>query len=309
MLRDHVFVAGAAVAAIAAIGCKKGTGTGGGGGGWLVGEAGLMVNIDDDGLGSYDLGSDVQLNAIACRGQLEAWVVGVDGTVLFTDDGGSDWAALDVPTRAPLRSLATLDSGPVFVGGDGTLLVTTDRGATWTEYGDGVTSFRSLSGSYAGDRLLALAEDGGLWTFDDGVLARRTTLLGARAVHQSVAGDVAMTAGRGIMRSLTGGATWQPLAVDPSIVFHDIRVNADGSAVAVGAHGAIANIDVTGGVSVQYAGDSTLYTLHTHHDATGYAAGEGGAVLVTDDVGLTWREGPNVGRTVLGVDEIGFGHR
>jgi hypothetical protein len=41
----------------------------------------------------------------------------------------------------------------------------------------------------------------------------------------------------------------------------------------------------------------------------GYAAGDDGAVLITEDVGASWRLGPNVGQTVLGVDEIGVGHR
>jgi len=306
MLRTGVFVA---CTAVIANGCKK-TGTGrGGGGGWLVRQAGLVVNIEDGTpQGSYELGSDEQLNAIACRGLTEAWVVGAHGTVLHTTDAGEDWEAIVAPTGAQLRSLATLDSGPVHIGGDGTFLVTTDMGASWTDYGDGRTSFRSLTRS-ANDRILALSDDGGLWKFDAGVLERRTTLDGARAVHASSGGDIVMTAGRGIQLSHNGGATWEPLAVDPDLVWNDIRVNADGSAVAVGDAGAIANIDVRGGVSVQSVGDAALYTLHTHHNAVGYAAGEDGVVLISEDVGTTWRIGPNVGRSVLGVDEIGFGHR
>jgi photosystem II stability/assembly factor-like uncharacterized protein len=157
--------------------------------------------------------------------------------------------------------------------------------------------------------VFALSDDGALWTFEGGVLARRMTQPGARAVHATVAGDVVMLAGRGITRSRTAGTTWEPLAVDPDLVWNDIRVNADGSAVAVGEHGAIANIDATGQVSVQYVGEATLHTLHTHHNAVGYAAGDDGVVLITDDVGASWRIGPNVGKTVLGVDEIGLGHR
>lgn len=307
MLRTQLLVA---CTAVLAIGCKKSGTGGGGGGGWLVGEAGLMVNIDDGKpQGAYELGSDEQLNAIACRGLTEAWVVGAHGTVLHTSDAGEEWEAIGVPTSAQLRSLATLDAGPVLIGGDGTFLVTTDAGASWTDYGDGRTSFRSLVGSNETSRVLALSDDGGLWTFEAGVLARRTTLLGARAVHEATAGDIVMTAGSGITRSLNAGATWEPLAVDPDLVWNDIRVNADGSAVAVGNDGAIANIDASGRVSVQYVGDASLYTLHTHHNAVGYAAGDDGVVLVTEDVGSTWRFGPNVGRSVLGVDEIGLGHR
>src|SRR4029079_6697979 len=106
--------------------------------------------------GAYELGSDEELDAIACRGLTEAWVVGAHGTVLHTTDAGEQWEAIDVPTVAPLRSLATLDRGPVAIGGDGTFLVTTDNGDSWTDYGDGSTRFRSLSGNYADTRVLAL---------------------------------------------------------------------------------------------------------------------------------------------------------
>ncbi len=301
-----------ACAALAVPGCKKsGGGGGGGGGGWLVGDSGLMANIHgEEPVGDYDLGATEQLNAIACRYAGEAWVVGQRGTLLYTNDGGEDWEAQSVPTGANLRTLATQDNGPVFIGGDGTFLVTTDTGATWRDLGDGATSFRSVSAStFLDGGVFAVSEDGGVWKYTDGVLARRTTLAGARSVHQSIGGDIVMTAGAGIYKSTNSGATFQPLAVDPSLVFDDIRVNTDGSATAVGANGAIANIDAFGGVTIQYVGDKSLHTLHIHHDTTGYAAGDDGQVLVTHDLGLTWRIGPNVGRTVRGVDEIGYGHR
>lgn len=269
-----------------------------------------MVNVSNGQLlGDYNLDSDENLNAIACRYEGEAWVVGDRGTLLYTNDGGDSWDFEVVPTTANLRTLATQDDGPVFLGGDGAFLVTTDTGVTWKNLGDGVTSFRSMSAAYANSGVLALDESGGLWQYDAGALTLRASLPGARAVHQSTAGDIIMTAGSGIMRSTNGGATFQPLTVDPGVIFDDIRVADDGTAVAVGANGAIANIDAAGGVTLQTVGTASLHTIHIHHDTNGYAAGDDGTVILTNDSGLTWQMGPNVGRTVRGVDAIGFGHR
>lgn len=310
-MRTHLAIA---FLAFVAVGCKKkgdgGGGGGGGGGGWLIGNAGLMVNIRDDTLvGEYELGSTENLNAIACRYQAEAWVVGDDATVLYTKDGGESWTAQIVPTTAHLRTLATQDDGPVFLGGDGTFLVTTNGGASWTALGDGTRSFRSMSAAQAGTGVLALTEDGELWAYDGGLFTQRSTVAGARAVHQTPDGEVIYTVGAGIARSLDGGVTWRALAVDPAIVFDDVRVNEDGTAVAVGANGAIANVEIGGAVALQYVGGSSLHTIHIHGDEMGYAGGDDGQVLITEDAGLTWRIGPNVGRTVRGVDGIGFNHR
>lgn len=295
-------------AVVAGAGCKK-SGGGGGGGGWLVGDSGLMVNVQGgEAVGDYDLGATEQLSAIACRYAGEAWVAGERGTLLYTDDGGDTWGAVAVPTTADLRAIATQDNGPVFVGGDGTFLVTLD-GSTWRDLGDGATRFRSLSAAWGLDGALAVSEDGGVWRYRDGVLARHVVLPGARAVHQSFGGDLVLAAGHGLWRSINGGATFEPLAVDERYVFDDVSVDVDGSAVAVGAGGAIANIDRFGGVTVQRVGTADLHTVHIHHDTSGYAAGDGGVVLVTSDRGTTWRNGVDVGRTVRGVDEIGLGHR
>jgi photosystem II stability/assembly factor-like uncharacterized protein len=258
MSRNQLLFA-CALSAVAATGCKKSGGpTGGGGGGWLIGDSGLMANIQgEDAVGWYDLGSTEHLSAIACRNAGEAWVAGHNATLLYTNDGGDTWEAQVVPTTANLRTVATQDSGPVFIAGDGMFLVTSDTGTTWRDLGDGRTSYRAMSAAYFDSTVLALSDDGGLWKYAEGVLTRRTTLPGARAVHQSIGGDIVMAAGSGIYKSTNGGATFQPLAVDPSLIFEDIRVNLDGSATAVGIDGVVANIDRFGTVSIQHAGDKS----------------------------------------------------
>lgn len=309
-------------ATLAIPGCKKKTGDGGGGGGgggWFVGTEGMMRKVQPDGsLGApYGLGASERLNGIACRGFGEAWVVGARGTLLYTNDGGEDWSAEVLPTTADLRALATQDAGPVFVAGDGVFFTATPDPlsgfASWTQVGDGVTKFRSLAAAQRGHTVLALSDDGGLWSFADGALTRRTTIPGARAVAVSPDGNTALVAGDGLARSTDGGVTWTRLAANAGTIFEDANVDDRGNGLAVGQAGVVAMFDTEGRVLHQKVGTADLHTMHvagwSESALDGYTAGDGGQTWLTHDGGWTWTAGPNVGATVLGVDEIGDGHR
>jgi photosystem II stability/assembly factor-like uncharacterized protein len=292
------------LAALTFAGCKKGSG----GGSWLVGSSGLMQNVTPDGTPGhgYKLGSTAELRGIACRYAGEAWVVGDAGTLLYTNDAGTTWSAQAIPTTANLRTLATQDAGPVFIAGNGTFLTTDDTGATWRELSDGSIAFRSLAAAQAGDTVLALSDDGGVWSAR-GALAKIGSLPGMRAIAVSADGATAVAAGSGLAISHDAGQSWTALVADPAIVFDDVRIGDDGGAVAVGAAGAIATVAASGAVTMQHVGSANLHTLAL--DDTGYAAGDGGTVLVTHDGGATWAAGPTLSATVWGVDEIGNAHR
>jgi len=302
-----------AVSSTTLAGCGKG-----GGGGWLVGTSGLMVNVDPAGnLGDgYNLGATEQLNGIACRYLDEAWVVGNAGTLLYTSDAGSSWTAQDLGTVANLRSLATQDDGPVFVVGDGVFFTArpayTTGAAQWTNLGDGTTNFRSVAAAQQGTTVLAVSDDGGIWSYAADRLTRQTTLAGMRAIAVSSDGNSAFAVGDGIYTSRNGGLTWNAVTVDPSFAYQAVTIDEGGNAIAVGDAGVVSRIDADGRVLTQRVGDASLMAIHiTQSDdyaGTGYASGVGGQVWLTDDSGWTWRKGPNVGRTVLGVDQIGFGH-
>ena len=297
------------IALTGAVGCKKG---GGGGGGWLVGEQGLMANVTEEGeLGrGYQLDTSATLHAIACRYIDEAWAVGDGGTLLYTSDAGGAWATHDLGTTANLRALASQDAGPVYIAGDGVFFTAVPQfetgTASWAQLGDGTTQFRSLAAAQRGSTVLAVADDGGVWAYADGALVQRTTIAGARAIAVSPDGQTAVVAGAGLARSRDGGQTWQPIVADGA--YHAVRVTDAGEALAVGAGGAVLHVGVDQQVRVQTVGDGDLHALHVMPGGHGYAAGAAGQTWMTHDGGLTWTPGPNVGRTVLGVDEIGEGH-
>ena len=307
-------------AALAVTGCKKGGGTGGGGGGggWFVGDGGMMRNVQNGELGAgYDLGASEKLYGIACRNRGEAWVVGAKGTLLYTSDGGDEWSSEVLPTTADLHALATQDAGPVFIAGDGVFFQGIADYLTgnvaWTSLGDGVAAFRSVAAAQQGTTVLAVSADGGLWSYEHGALVKRTTIAGARAIAVSPDGRTAILAGDGLQKSTDGGLHWAPLPANAGTVFEDVHVDNDGAGLAVGKAGVVALFDADGRVLHQTVGTADLHTMHvagwSDSALEGYAAGDGGKTWITHDGGWTWSAGPDLGATVLGVDEIGEGHR
>jgi len=297
--------------------CKKGSGGGGGGGSsWLVGASGMMVNVQTNGAATgYKPASTETLNAIACRSGGEAFVVGTHGTLLYTSNAGASWQPQAVPTTADLRAVATQDEGPVFVAGNGVFLVSTDTGAHWTQLSDATTSFRAVAAAQEGETVLAVASDGTLFSFQNNQLVKRGVFAGARAVAVSPDGLTAILAGDNLLaRSSDAGQTWSALASPESVVYDDVRLDPNGQSIAVGTGGAIAHVAVDGNVVMQHIGVADLHTVHIAEagegaDGVGVAAGESGAVWITQDGGWTWRPGPNAGNTVFGADQIGDGHR
>jgi photosystem II stability/assembly factor-like uncharacterized protein len=279
----------------------------------VVGADGLMAAVNGDGtLGqAYHLDSTVTLNSIACRFLGEAWVVGDAGTVLYTSNAGTTWTTQTVPVQADLYALATQDAGPIYVAGDGVFLTSNNTGASWTQLAE-PANFRSLAAAQLGETVLAISTDGGVWSYANSSLTRIATVAGANAIALSPDGQTAVIAGNGLALSTDAGHTWTSIAVNAQ--FEDVAVlDDDGTAVAVGNEGAIAQLSF-GNVSLQHVGTADLHTVHIsdagdYADQIGFAAGDDGEVLVSQDGGWTWALGPNLGRTVLGVDQIGAGHR
>ena len=305
--------------ALATTGCKKkGTTDGGGGGSWFVGVEGMMRNVTPGGeLGApYELGASETLFGIACRNEGEAWVVGSGGTLLYTNEGGDEWSAEALPTSADLRAVATQDAGRVFVAGDGVFFTGVpdlDGNAEWMQLGDGNTKFRSISAAQRGTTVLALADDGAVWSYESGALVRRATIAGAHAISVSPDGSTAVIAGDGLLRSRDGGVSWTKLATNDGARFEDAHVEDDGAVLAVGKAGVVAMVDADGRVLHQRLGTADLHTMRvagwSESVLDGFAGGDGGHTWLTHDGGWTWEAGPNVGATALGVDLIGVGHR
>ncbi|MBF0550540.1 MAG: hypothetical protein HQK60_08395, partial [Deltaproteobacteria bacterium] len=113
--------------------------------GWAVGEHGYIYATGDGGVtwtkqaGHFDLSEETGnpvgeafLFGVAAVDPKTAWVVGIDGYVAKTEDGGTTWRRVVTPApRTQLFSVMADISGKVLIAGNGILLVSGNGGRTW----------------------------------------------------------------------------------------------------------------------------------------------------------------------------------
>jgi len=251
--------------------------------GWVVGDGGRILKTTNAGASwtSQTSNSAFTLHAVWFTSALEGRAVGNARTVLRTANGGTTWlrvsAADSLGENLEDVVFASRDTGWV-VGAEGLVARTFDRGATWriTRL---PTAFDLKSLSFAGTR------DG--WAVGEG-------------------GVVAGTHDRGLTWFLTPNLTTQTLMAVS-------RTEVD-SAIAVGAVGTVLRTEstpdsVAWALVVPSAGAvNQLNGVHAPGPnlvfAVGYNAGVGGAVLRSDDRGLTWES--QASRTPARLNDVFF---
>lgn len=211
------------------------------------------------------------------------YVVGANGTVLGTDDGGLTWHAREVPVkdrdggrREDLAAVSFPDARHGHaVGFDGTILVTSDGGGTWAVQPPPTTpviiagtpvgwSFRSVSFADAhvgavvgGAAILTTADGGASWTLFGN--PRYGSLMGVSSVDALHAEAVARAGQEDAVGFVTvstsdGGRSWQPHPADFGPGVDNVNFNA-------------------------------VSFVDPDH---GHAVGPQGRIVATDDGGRTW---------------------
>jgi photosystem II stability/assembly factor-like uncharacterized protein len=234
--------------------------------GWVVGNAGKVLRTTDAGgvWAPQTSNTSFNLRGVWFTGPQEGWAVGFSGTVMRTTNGGTSWQRLtNVGVGDNLLDVffASRDTGWA-VGSNGAVVRTFDRGASW-----------QVARVPAGGTLQSVAF--------------------ARARDGWAVGDNGVIAG-----SHDAGRTW--FRVVPGITADDLRavwrVGAD-SAFAAGTQGRVPRA-VPGPDSVAWelrnaGANNQLEGVHFPIARIGYVvgfnAGVGGAVLRSDDGGVTWQ--------------------
>lgn len=210
----------------------------------------------------------------------KGWLVGSQGAILATDDGGKKWEYRSTGTSDSLTAVRYLPDGlrGWVLGKGGTVLVTVDGGRNWTPGGslppgpawsalhvfrDGKRCVAAGSGGS-----FALSGDGGrTWSFRKGpgneTIRALRFLSGGDSPGQADGAEPGWAVGDNgiVLRGGDSGGRWEAARVDPPIDLSCVEMSADGR--------------------------------------NGWAAGKAGTALFTRDGGGTWSKGESGTRADL----------
>ena len=78
-------------------------------------------------------GVNVSLNSIAFANESDGFIVGDQGTLLASSDGGKTWTKRALSTTADLNAIQFAGNNNVYLVGDRVLMESTDGGTSWSE--------------------------------------------------------------------------------------------------------------------------------------------------------------------------------
>lgn len=244
---------------------------------------------------------------------LTGWIVGDNGTILFTNDGGNTWNSQTSPVSDPLTAVVMLNDtvGYISVGdtlnasSTGAVLKTTDGGNNWILIDPGTsnalldidfvnesTGWVLGAGSSSGATILRTTDGGLTWT------NQGSNIFGWFYGIDAITADVAYATGvtfwpsqMGVIYGTTdGGSTWNDQTPGTPPFLREIFFVSPDTGFCVGNQGAIFSTTdggntwnaLSGNVNVDLDG---VYFINSQ---IGYVSGGNGTVIKTIDGGATF---------------------
>lgn len=228
--------------------------------GCVVGNAGTVLLTSDGGKTWMNFSLDVtgvadratpeksrrlDLYGVSFIDRNNGWIVGDEGTVFSTDNGGKSWTEQRSGTKAQLFNVSASDKYFVFaVGTGGTLVRSVNGGRTWERQPIGVSKDLNDIQFTEKDRAVITGDDGTLLvTVDRGATwVRRDVPTNGRLLGISFADKKSgWVAGYGgtILVTVDGGQTWTAETSGVSANLFALSAHKSARAVLVGADGIV----------------------------------------------------------------------
>lgn len=239
-------------------------------------------------------------------------VVGGEGTIFRTTDGGETWQSQSSGTTESLWAVDFADTSTgTAVGNEGTILRTTDGGATWGSQSSGTTvSLRAVAlsdtrtGTVVGREgtILRTTDGGGTWQSQSS--GTTDQLLDVELIDVNTA---TVVGGNGtILRTTNGGETWVSQSSGVTSMLLGVDFTDAGTGIAVGGFGAyglttnavILRTTDGGETWITLLADIATSDLKDVHfvdgnhamivGGTGFGGQNNGEIFYTSDGGATW---------------------
>lgn len=217
-----------------------------------VGEHGYAITSDDDGA-SWQRGAGLRrtmLTSVRFADDKTGWVVGHDGLIAVTHDGGANWQEqrFAPADEEPLLGVAARDaSNAIAVGAYGLYLETTDGGATWSDRkiteGEDDRHLNAIT-AFGNGKLAIVGESGSLLISTD---AGTTWAAGKPPYEGSYFGALAIGSEGLMIFGLRGqvfvsqdaGISWTAASGSGPVTLLGGGIGADGSVTLVGSAGTV----------------------------------------------------------------------
>ncbi len=187
------------------------------------------------------------------------WLLGNDGLIFNTSDGGKTWRRQSSGTKQPLNDIACFSAASCIIAGDkNTLLTTSNGGRTWIRRSAPIANYYELT-------RLGLARDGSAWVL-------------ASAYKNGY-----------LLRSNDRGRTWQIASNDRIFDHYPASLHFFDRERGVILDIAIVLIEDGGATwKLGWRGGAWLSSLFFFNDKLAWAVGDFRTILHTEDGGNSW---------------------
>lgn len=187
----------------------------------------------------------------------------------------------------------------IAVGDFGLVVSSNDGGASWERYSAAFTDLALFGVAQRQGRCIAVGQQGAIFTSADCADWKAVspgTEERLLAVDVNSAGIAYAVGGFGtLLKSTDWGNHWETVTPDWQALsngiephLYSVHVDADGTATVAGEFELILRSTSTGSWTVLHTGKKSLFSLRLLRNGEGYAVGQEGAILKTDDAGSTW---------------------
>lgn len=224
------------------------------------------------------------------------WVVGENGTILKTTNGGTSWSSQTSGLSQDLYAVFFINASTGWACGDaGKILKTTDGGSTWSPQSLGITTsgvlhdvfFTSLNvGFIAGTFGVYKTTDGGSsWSLSH---TSNSSAINSVYFKDAMNGYSCGLNGK-IRKTSDGGASWTQVNASSSDDYYDVFVGGNKTFV-VGFEGEVLSSSDNGSTWNSYPVPSSLYAIYFIDNNNGWFCGSSGKTYYTNNGGVSWTQ-------------------